>query len=184
MSLAWGAVVLLVLLLPGFLFFVGLHYPEQFTRETVERGAVGQVAGSVAVAVAVHGVLYTVISLACAYRWIPVPCVDLALALHAITLDATQSAIIDQLARNIRANSIWILLYVGSTSLSGFSLGWMMGARIAHGKSKGFAQHGWIYDLLVEDHKAFTFAYILTNVRSEKQNPDALGVSQDLRTSH
>jgi hypothetical protein len=173
MSLAWGAVVLLVLLLPGFLFFVGLHYPEQFTRETVERGAVGQVAGSVAV-----------ISLACAYRWIPVPCVDLALALHAITLDATQSAIIDQLARNIRANSIWILLYVGSTSLSGFSLGWMMGARIAHGKSKGFAQHGWIYDLLVEDHKAFTFAYILTNVRSEKQNPDALGVSQDLRTSH
>ena len=33
MSIAWSGIVLLVLLLPGFLFFVGLYFPEKVTRE-------------------------------------------------------------------------------------------------------------------------------------------------------
>lgn len=59
MSIAWGSLVLLVVLLPGVLFFVGIYWPEQFTRESEPRSPLGQLAGALLVAFVVHGLAYT-----------------------------------------------------------------------------------------------------------------------------
>ena len=58
MSLAWSSLVILLLLLPGVLFFVGLYIPEQFTRETTERSPIGYVAGVMGISFVVHGILF------------------------------------------------------------------------------------------------------------------------------
>ena len=65
MSIAWGSLVLLVVLLPGVLFFVGIYWPEQFTRETEVRSPLGQLAGALLVAFLVHGIAYGVLSSLC-----------------------------------------------------------------------------------------------------------------------
>ena len=58
MSIAWGSLVLLVVLLPGVLFFVGLHIPEKFTRDAVEQSALGQLAAVLCVSLFAHGALF------------------------------------------------------------------------------------------------------------------------------
>ena len=47
MSIAWATVVLVVLLLPGFVFFWGFYAPNQVTRETVPGSPLDQLAGVV-----------------------------------------------------------------------------------------------------------------------------------------
>jgi hypothetical protein len=65
MSLAWGSLVLLILLLPGFLFFVGLVLPEQFARETAERSALGQLAAVLSGSFFIHASLYLLLGAPC-----------------------------------------------------------------------------------------------------------------------
>lgn len=74
MSIAWGSLVLLIVLLPGVLFFVGLHIPEKFTRDTVEQGALAQLTAVLCVSLFVHGTLFWLSPRVCGSG---VPCVDL-----------------------------------------------------------------------------------------------------------
>src|ERR1700737_1836673 len=108
MSLAWGSLVLLVVLLPGVLFFVGLYIPEKFTRDAIERSALGQLAGVLFIALLVHGFLYAI---GPAYCGKVIPCVDIQLFLRALTLDKPESKYLPELAIGIAENRGWILGY-------------------------------------------------------------------------
>lgn len=166
MSLAWGSIVILILLLPGFLFFVGIYFPEQFTRETAPRSALGQLAGTLVVSLAVHGLLYSLVTVTCG-TWLP--CVDLGLLFRAVTLDGRQDQSLALLASQLRASHPWVLVYLGAAAATGTAAGWAAGALAVRGRLTFLAQHSWIYDLTTDLRKEVTVAYVMTRIRQEER---------------
>jgi hypothetical protein len=164
-SLAWGSLVVLLLLLPGVLFFVGIYIPEKFTRETAERSPLGQLAAVLVISFGVQGVLYWLLSVLCR-RWSWLPCVDLHLLTQVLLLDKPNP----QISAMLTAYWGWILLYLLFAALLGAVLGYVVGRTIT-GTSfvgpyvRGLSQHPWVYNLSVGDN--FTIAYVMTNVRHE-----------------
>lgn len=160
MSLAWGSLVLLLVLLPGVLFFVGLYFPEKFTRDASERSALGQLAGVLLIAILVHGVLYNVSPLLCGKY---LPCIDIRLFLRALTLDKPENSSLPAVADNIAENRGWILGYIALSSLFGTGLGWLTGTRVVAGGLSFLTQHRWAYRLSVGDE--LTTAWVLTGIQ-------------------
>ncbi len=158
MSLAWSSVVVLLLLLPGVLFFVGLYMPEKFTRETTERSALGHVSAVVVVSLVVHALLLFIT------RQLPAnwPRVDFAALIQAVTLDHAVKEATIPVAAMLEKYAEAIFAYLITASLLGILVGWSFGAFVAQ-KIGGFAQHPWVFDLRVGDN--YTVAYVLTNVR-------------------
>ena len=152
MSLAWGSLVLLLVLLPGVLFFVGLYFPEKF--------ALGQLAGVLLIAILVHGVLYNVSPLLCGKY---LPCIDIRLFLRALTLDKPENSSLPAVADNIAENRGWILGYIALSSLFGTGLGWLTGTRVVAGGLSFLTQHRWAYRLSVGDE--LTTAWVLTGIQ-------------------
>ena len=162
MSLAWGSLVLLVVLLPGVLFFVGLYIPEKFTRDASERSALGQLAAVLIIALLVHGALYAISPAYCGKR---LPCVDLQLFLRALTLDKSENQYLPAIAEGIAKSRGWILLYFGLTSALGTLIGWGTGKMVVAGKFGFLTQHRWAYRLSVDDR--LTTAWVLTTIKHE-----------------
>lgn len=187
MSIAWGSLVLLIILLPGVLFFVGQYFPEQFTRETVERSPLGQLAGTLLVAFLVHGLLCGILQSFCGREF---PCIDLAALLLTISPAPGNSRIYQEVADGITANRWWILLYVSLTCAMGLGAGWLTGCLVSSGRLRFLAQHTWIYDLSIGQKDSFTVAYVMTHVKHEERVLlyrgflKAFGLQQDGRFSY
>lgn len=167
MSLAWGSLVLVVVLLPGVLFFFGLYIPEKFTRDVTERSALGQLAGVLLISVIVHGAFYAAAPLFCGWRpsaALPaVPCVDIERFLAALTLDRAGDQAVRRVAASISGDRYWILLYVVASAAAGVALGWLVGHRVVKGNFSFLTQHRWVYKLSLGDR--LTTAWVLTNIR-------------------
>jgi hypothetical protein len=183
-SIAWGSLVLLVVLLPGVLFFVGIYWPEQFTRETEPRSPLGQLAGALLIAFFVHGVAYAVLSSFCGDSF---PCISISSLLQTINVDPKDPREVRALGEMMRQYRWWILLYVLATAGLGILLGAAYGYVVAKGKFRGFSRHSWIYALSVD---GLTYAYVLTKVDFEdrllmyKGFLRAFGLQQDGRFSY
>lgn len=160
MSLAWGSLVLVVALLPGVLFFVGLHFPERFSRDVASRTALGQLAGVLLISFIVHGVHYVVSP---AYCGGSLPCVDFERFVGALTLDRTSSSALSRVAENVSQYRAWILAYVLLTAVAGTLMGWWTGSQVVKGRFRFLTQHRWIYRLSVGNQ--LTSAWVLTNIR-------------------
>lgn len=184
MSIAWGSLVLLVVLLPGVLFFVGIYWPEQFTRETELRSPLGQLAGALLIAFAVHGIAFAAFSSFCGGFF---PCISISSLLQTISVDPKDRSAVWAVGDMMKQFRWWILLYVLGTAASGIFLGALYGYMIAKGKFRGFSRHSWIYALSVD---GLTYAYVLTNVSFEdrvlmyKGFLRAFGLQQDGRFSY
>lgn len=174
MSLAWGSVLLLVVLLPGVLFFVGTYVPEKFTRDAADRSPIGQLAGILLVSLAVHGALFIIAPLYCGV----IPCVNVEMFLRALTLEKGDTALIRRVADNISDNRFWIGLYIAVSALIGFALGWCTGHLIIRGKLGFLVQHRWAYKLSVDK---LTTAWVMTHVR---EGPRVLAYRGFLRYFH
>lgn len=164
MSLAWATVAVLVLLLPGFLFFVGIYVPEDFTRDVAPRSGVGQLAGTVLVAFVIHGLAFVLIQSFCGRFF---PCIELPHVFAAVELPTDAHGRL-MLAENLTAHRWWIYLYFSTTAAGGFLAGWFVGRRALTGGFWSFiVQHRWVHDLDLEgsDGHAITYAYVLTNLR-------------------
>jgi hypothetical protein len=146
-SIAWSTFAFLVLLLPGFLFFVGLYLPENFTRETAPRSPFGQLAATVLVAFAVHGLLFA-LSWSVNVEWLPRVRLDYLLQL--LQLDALNDREFAEIVRNIQRFRWWGFGYVIGTSLLGLWAGYETGCLIVRGPLRRLAEHAWVYDLRVE----------------------------------
>lgn len=161
MSLAWGSLVLLILLLPGFLFFVGLSLPEQFARETAERSALGQLAAVLLIAFGIHGLLYVILGGNCHST---IPCIRLEHVFTSLTLETRPAGLL-AISRIIQKYRVWIFLYVFLACGLGVLSGYITGKLVVSGYLKGLIQHTWIYDLSVSDN--FTVVYVMTHVRQD-----------------
>lgn len=188
MSIAWSGIVLLVLLLPGFLFFVGLYFPEKFTREAAERSPLGQLAGTVLIAFVVHSSLFLLNSAACGSV---IPCIRLDEVLSAIALDSSRGPqVIQSVARSLEEDPVWIFLYVLLAGVLGTAAGWATGLSVVNGRFRFLAQHRWVYDLKVEDQDVLTVAYVLTKVNHQGRHLvyrgflKAFGLQRDGRFSY
>ncbi len=165
MSLAWSTVALLVLLLPGFLFFVGLYLPERISRDVVPGGTITQLGGIVLIAFFVHALLYAALMSACgSLPWLPCIGFDHALSMFSPDLKAATSP--KELAQNISVYRWWILAYFVGTSGLGLYVGLKTGQFIIKGPLRFLAKHSWIYDLVDTDDNSITLAYVLTNIRT------------------
>jgi len=180
-SIAWGSLVLLILLLPGVLFFLGVYWPEQFTRDAESRSPLGQLAGALLVAFLVHGLLYALLSGVCG-GWLP--CISVDGLLATLGADSARSHGIDGMVRQFRW---WIFAYVAFTCGAGVAFGALYGWLVSSRRIRGFSRHRWVYDLSVD---GLTYAYVLTNVRQEelvllyRGFLRAFGLQQDGRFSY
>ena len=147
MSIAWSTIAFLVLLLPGFLFLVGIYLPENFTRETAPKSALGQLAATVLIALFVHGTVY-VISQSLPFRWLPN--IDLEQVLHLLQVEPLPHAEFLSIVASIERYRVWILVYLVATSALGLFLGRELGCLIVSGRFRGLAEHAWVYDLRLE----------------------------------
>jgi hypothetical protein len=163
MSLAWATIAVLILLLPGFLFFVGIYVPEYFTRDVAPRSGLGQLAGTVLIAFLIHGLAFGLVQSVCDQG---LPCIELPLVFSAVEL------LVDASARSVLADNVtqyrwWIFLYFSLTVSAGFLSGWFVGSRALSGGFWSFVvQHRWVHDLDLEDAEgqAITYAYVMTNI--------------------
>ena len=163
MSLAWSTVALLVLLLPGFLFFVGLSLSERISGDIMPGGTLTQLGGTVLVAFFVHALLYSGLTTLCG--WSNLPCISFEYALSTFSPDLDKAVAPSELGRNISEYRWWIVAYFVATSLLGLVLGMLAGK----GPLRLIAKHSWIYKLVDENDGSFVLAYILTNVRTDKR---------------
>jgi hypothetical protein len=167
-SLAWSTVALLVLLLPGFLFFVGLYLPERISRDVVPGSTLTKLGGVVLVAFFIHALLFAVHASVCsAWSWLP--CIRFDYALSTFSPDLKDATSLTILAQNITENRWWILAYFVGTSSLGLFVGLKTGQLIIKGPFRFLAKHSWIYDLTDADGSSLTLAYVLTNIRTDNR---------------
>lgn len=161
MSIAWGSLVLLILLLPGLLFFVGALLPEKFTRDAEQRSPLGQLGGALLIAFFVHGVYYLALSLASTFvAWIPR--VDVAGFLIVLNASPGPNGGIAETEVMMRAHALAIFLYVLLTCAGGVGLGWAYGWLVSQRGVTHLTKHPWLYDL---DTEGYTYAHVMSNVK-------------------
>jgi hypothetical protein len=167
-SIAWTTVVLVVLLLPGVLFAVGLYLPEQFTRETAPRSPLGQLAGVVFVSLLVHGGYYVIQGYGCGSRmW---PCVDLTTVLGLLSAGKPGEVPLSRIERIVFPYRTSIFIYSVASSLAGGFLGWLVGRQVAGGRLRALAQHGWVFDLPMRTKNGHTYAYVLSKLTKDERH--------------
>lgn len=163
MSIAWSSLVLLVLLLPGVLFFVGIYLPEKFTRQAEARSPVGQLAGILLVAFLVHGTAFGLLAENCGDV---LPCIRFDLLVDTMNLDAKQVITTRSVSDMLARYRWWIFAYVIATSGIGVALGYGYGALVSSGRIRGLSRHPWVYDLSVD---GLTYTYVLTHLRHDER---------------
>jgi len=165
LSLAWSTLVVVVLLLPGVLFFLGLFLPERFSRDIAARNPLAELGAAVFVSFAVHGCLFAVLH-APANRSLPRP--DLAIAL-AVLQPPRHPEHLESLAEDLTRRAPWVVGYVMATSGIGVLLGVLVGWGIASDELglRRLARHSWVYDLVSSDPGNLAFAYVLTSIKHD-----------------
>lgn len=137
----------MVLLLPGFFYFVGFYLPERFTRQLAERSALGHLAAIVLVSLVVHGSFLSINQSLCGNR-----CVRVDRLLELVTLSQPTSAQVDDVVPSISQHPISIVIYNTGAALAGLLLGALTGALVVAGPLRPLAQHTWVYGLLIDDY--------------------------------
>lgn len=163
MSIAWGSLVLLILLLPGILFFVGALFPEQFTRDAEQRSPLGQLGGTLFIAFFVHGALYATLTTFCG-GWLP--CISIEALLVAINATPEFPGAIEATARMLAMYRWAIVGYAFLTCIMGIGAGYLYGRLVSSKKISALTRHPWIYDLGAD---GLTYAYVMTHVRQEER---------------
>jgi hypothetical protein len=121
MSIAWTTVVIVLLLLPGFVFFHGLFTPEKFSRDMRPTTPVEQLATALLIAVIVHAAANLLVGAASGL--FGTPPINYRLLLISLQLQGSGLEELRQLSVNLSEHRYYILGYLGFTTL----LGWLLG---------------------------------------------------------
>ena len=165
MSLVWTTVVLLILLLPGFLFFVGLYSKERMSRDVAPGSALTQLSGVALIAFFTHGVLNLALLPACHHiSWLP--CISIAGLASTMQITELKGVTLTSLDLMYQHSAAWIFAYIMGTCAAGFLMGNLVAHAVVNGRLRNVARHGWIYDLLAADtNGGLIHAFVLTHIR-------------------
>jgi hypothetical protein len=165
LSLVWTTVVLLILLLPGFLFFVGLYSKERMSRDVAPGSALTQLSGVALIAFFTHGVLYLALLPACHHiSWLP--CISISGLASTLQITELKGVTLASLDRMFQQSAAWIFVYIMGTCASGFLIGHLVANAVVNGRLRNVARHGWIYDLLAANtNGGLIHAFVLTHIR-------------------
>jgi hypothetical protein len=154
MSLAWAPIAVLVLLLPGVFFFIGLATFERLSREIIRSSVISEVAMAVVIAIAIHTLCIVVLSAAVGFRLSDFTSPLLDYTAHPVaTVEATAKRLLP------------FVIYLFVTTLIGFGFGCLVAWGVVTGWMRFLATHQWIYDIIKSNRKdRFVTAFIMTTL--------------------
>jgi hypothetical protein len=189
MLLAWSTLVVLVLLLPGFLFFAGLYRPERISHDSAPVSPIGQLAGIVGVAFALHAGAYLVINGAlCRLPALDAGCVHLHALFAVLRLENAASSDFASLRQMFDTNMLRIALYFAALSAMGYFIGVKVGHLIEAGPLRTFARVPWVFELAsnasgAESTYQLVQAHVLTKTSYNGKSLLYQGVVIDFRVA-
>jgi hypothetical protein len=154
MSVAWTTVAVIVLLLPGILFFNGVATYDRLSREIIRSNVIGEVALAIVVALIIHTISISALS-TIGFR--------LTGYLRPVADYATMppSELLAKLGERLFATVCYLL----GTALLGFIAGALVAIGIVSGPFRRFAMHKWVYDVIDYSRKGrIVTAYIMTTM--------------------
>lgn len=153
MSLAWASLAIILLLLPGIFFFIGLATYDRLSREIIRSSVVSEVALALVLAGAIH---FASISFLSAFGF-RLSNFAASLAHVEQNPEAFARQFVDQLEP--------ATIYLGCTTALGFLLGVFVAQLIVSGPLRVLARHKWIYDIVDADQKKVIItAYVMTTI--------------------
>lgn len=161
MSLAWGTISVLVLLLPGFVFFAAVYLPGRFSREAAPLSPIAQAATAVLVSMFVHGVLLLLLRQRGCSGW--VRCPDLGAVLALLQVAPSRPEALPGLGRQVMDSLPQVLAYFFAASAAGGAIGLFWGWLFVRTRLRALAQHGWVAALARGKH-AWTFVHVVSGV--------------------
>lgn len=159
MSFAWASVAIVLLLLPGIFFFIGLASYERLSREVIRSGVVSEVAMAIAIATGIHFIAICILS-AFGFRF----------SHFVLPVIQAQSLATESLVLQVEERAVAAILYLAITTISGFGLGWLVAQGIISGPLRRIVRHRWIYDIIdVDRKKGIVTAYVMTKIMDDSK---------------
>ena len=151
MSVAWTTIVVIALLLPAVLLFVGLSVKDRFPKEIVRTGVVGEVAIAVFVAILFH-------SCAMGALWL----CGVSLEYYILPILHIEFLPDEWWWEIIARRAPYFAGYIVGLSLIGLALGYLLG------NTSFFITHKWTRELLATKDALVT-AYVMTKTTIKDQ---------------
>jgi len=157
MSIAWTTALVIVLLLPGLFFFIGIATFERLSREIVRSSAISEIGLAVTVAIAIHLIAVVVLS-----------GFGIRISEFIEPLFEYNHINTDIFVHRVSERIIPILVYILSTAAVGAGLGGAVARGIMAGPLRFLATHKWIYDVIDANRKGGVItAYVMTTTSQD-----------------
>lgn len=161
MSLAWAPLAILLLLLPGIFFFIGLASYERWSREIIRSSVVSEVAMATGIAIAVHFLSLCLIS---AFGF------QLSTFIAPLVEAAEPEMRASEFVHAIAGRLVPATIYLGGTTVIGFALGVVVSISVVSGPLRRIARHQWIYDIVDVGRKGgIVTAFVMTNIINDSK---------------
>jgi len=150
MGIAWSTILVLLALLPGVAFFVGLSVRDRYNRELIRTSVAGDIAAAMFAATFIH--LAALLLLRCCgfQPW---------QFFYPLLLVEPASTVV--ILWNLTSLFIAAATYILATSMASFLAGGLLAILISNGTLRSLAKHKWVHDLSTSD-KSFVTVYIMT----------------------
>lgn len=159
MSLAWASIAIILLLLPGIFFFIGLASYERLSREIIRSSVVSEVAMAIVIAGAIHFVSICLLSTT-----------GFRLSRFIGPLVQSEQKSPDLFAQEVSHDLVPAILYLAVTTAIGFGFGLLVAEGLITGPLRWLARHKWIYDIVDVDRKGgIITAFVMTNIVDESR---------------
>jgi hypothetical protein len=157
MSVAWTTVLIVLLLLPGLFFFVGLARLEPLPREIIRSSVISEIGLAACIAIAIHLILISILS-AAGFR----------LSAFIQPFFEYGLAPTSQAAKAVSGRLGHLAIYVIVSGVCGVLMGYAFARAMMAGYFRVLATHKWIYDVLNENRKGrVATAYVVTTTTHE-----------------
>lgn len=170
MKLAWSTIVVLLFLLPGFLFLVGVYSSKYVSRDVAAWKTPGQLAGVLSVAFFIHATIFVFFNpvYGPVYAIFSDTWANVSIFFDELKELATTGSVANRDVVVVLAKvGLVVIVYIVLTSALGFAVGATTSMLIAKGKLRFLVKHGWAYDLITTMKDGYAVAYVLTRIQSD-----------------
>lgn len=146
MTIAWSAVVVIALLLPGFSFLAGYYFPENVTKESSLISPAGQLALVVFISLFMHlGFYWLINNHLCINGTLGTKCISLPHLFSLLNIQAQETS--SYFKESLNKDVVKIIYYFSACSFFSFILGWTAGYHVGRGILGRFTKHAWAISL-------------------------------------